>query len=114
MLFGRFVGTLPRNVNIQNSLSPPPPQEKLISFQTGYAYSRYVFDLLRWQIHDLVHKDGPILESHVQRRHAKLKQTTNYQLQKSIFLEVREISQEKHPLPKKRLSVMTNDLITFC
>ena len=56
-----------------------------------------------------------ILESHrVQRRHAKLKQTANNEPQKSIFLGIRETSQEKTPPPDKRLSVMTNDLITFC
>ena len=31
--FGRFFGTPPRNVSIQNS--PPPPKKKLISFRTG-------------------------------------------------------------------------------
>ena len=37
------------------------------------------------------------LEIYVQRRHAKLKPTTNYQLQNQYFLRVRETSQDKTP-----------------
>ena len=81
-----------RSLDVPN---PSPPQKKLISFRTGQAYSRYAFDLPRWQIHDPVHEDRPILESRrVQRRHGKLKQTANNELQKSIFLGDRETSQE--------------------
>ena len=36
-------------------------------------YSRYVFNLLALQIHDIVNEDGPILESRcIQLRHTKL------------------------------------------
>ena len=70
-----------RGTWVSKSPPPPPPQKKNNDFFPNwvglYAYSRYAFDLPRWQIHDLVHEDGPILESRrVQRRHAKLKPTT--------------------------------------
>ena len=77
---------------------PSPSPKKLISFRIVQANSTNAFDIPRWQNHDLVQQDGPILKLYrVQLRHAKLKSTTNYQLQKSIFLGVRETSQDKTP-----------------
>ena len=64
-------------VKRQYPKSPSPP--KKFDFCSDWvAYSKYAFDLPRWQIHGLVQQDGPILKLYrVQRRHAKLKPTNN-------------------------------------
>ena len=91
--FECFFGTLLWNISVQNP--PPPPQKKKsIYFRIGLAYSKYAFNLPRWEIQ----QDGPVLKLYrVQRRHAKFKSTTNHQLQNWYFLGIREISQDKTP-----------------
>ena len=66
--------------SLEVSLGPPllPYWEMSVSkidffFDWVGLYSRYVFNLLALQIHDIVNEDGPILESRcIQLRHTKL------------------------------------------
>ena len=79
----------------------PPPQTKSISDWVGL----FVICFRSSEMTDprRCPRDGPILESHrLQRRHAKLKPTTNYQLQKSIFFGgQRNITGQNTSLPKR-------------
>ena len=106
-LFGRFFGTtettllwdLTRNVSIQN---PPPSQKNQLLFELGRPIRNMFSIFQNDKIHDLVQKDGPILEPYrVQRRHAKLKPTTIINCKNRYFLGVREKSQDKTPPPKR-------------
>ena len=75
---------------------PPPPPKKIDFFSDWVGLFVICFRSSEMTGPRPCPRDGPILESHrFQRRHAKLKPTTNYQLQKSIFLGVRETSQGK-------------------
>ena len=76
--FGRFFGTLPRNVSIQ-SLPPSSSKKK-----TNWAG---LFEICFRSSKMTEPRPWTYLEIYCsQRRHTKLKPTTNYQLQKSIFL----------------------------
>ena len=102
---GRLANRFPRNilwmflwdptVKRQYPKSPPPQKKNSIFFGLGRPV-RHMLLLFQDDRTTTVQQDGPILKLyHVQRRHAKLKSTTNYQLQKWYFLGVRETSQDK-------------------
>ena len=82
--FGRFSGTLPRNVSIQN---PPPPPKKNDFFSDWVGLFEICFRSSKMTDPRPCPTGWTYLELYrVQRRHAKLKSTTNYQLQTSMFL----------------------------
>ena len=95
--FGRFFfGTLPRNVSIQNP--PPPSPKKRDFFSTWIGLFEICFRSSKMTDRRSCPTGWAYIEIYpVQRGHAKLKPTTNYQLQKSILLKSQRKTQKKTP-----------------
>ena len=110
--FGRFFGTLPRNASIQNS---PSPLQKIDFFSDWVG----LFEMCFRSFEMIDPRPCPRGWAYfrVSSCSTETCQTqTNNKLSAAkidIFPKVRETSQGKHSPPDKRLSVMTNDLITF-
>ena len=89
----------------QNNSPPPPPKKNFDFFSDWASLFEICFRSSEMTDPRPCPRGWPILESRrVQRRHAKLKQTANNDLQKSIFLGIRETSQEKTP-PSQQTSI---------